>query len=164
MRILVLTALLCASTLPITGFASSIEEMTVSVPACYGFAGRVDVTINLTSATVWTTREAIVGGVSGAGGGSLWTDAFGGPGTRTRPLQFVPGTVPAGTLITFLVNLYEDSTLAVLLDTEEITFYCDTGELYVPPSVPVTTLPAFLLFGLSGLLALFGVFRVRAST
>ena len=31
------------------------------------------------------------------------------------------------------------------------------------PSVPVPTLPAFLLFALSGLLALFGVFRVRAS-
>ena len=163
MRILVLLGFLCASAVPTAVFASSIDGMTVSVPACSGFAGRVDVTINLTSATVWTTQETIVGGVSGSGGGALWTDAFGGPGTRTRSFQFLPGTVPAGTLITFPVNLYEDSTLAVLLDTEEITFYCDTGELYVPPSVPVTTLPAFLLFGLSGLLALFGVFRVRAS-
>ena len=31
------------------------------------------------------------------------------------------------------------------------------------PSVPVTTLPAYLLFALSGLLALFGFSRVRAS-
>ena len=34
---------------------------------------------------------------------------------------------------------------------------------YVLPSVPVPTLPSLLLFGLSGLLALFGVYRVRAS-
>ena len=171
MRILVLTALLCASTLPITGFASSIEEMTVSVPACSGFAGRVDVTINLTSATVWTTKEEFVGGVSGSGGGNLWTGALGGPGTRTRPLQFSPGAVPAGTLITFLVNLYEDSTLAVLLDTEEITFYCDTGELYVPPSASVasnsitpaaaTPVPTLPLFGLGILVSLLGLFGLR---
>ena len=31
------------------------------------------------------------------------------------------------------------------------------------PSVPVTTLPAYLLLALSGLLALFGFYRVRAS-
>ena len=98
--------------------------------------------------------------MSGAGGVSQWS---GGPGAQTKALQYLPGTVPAGTLITFLVNLYVDNSLAVLLDTEEITFYCDTGELYVPPSMPVTTLPGFLLFGLSGLLALFGMFSVRAS-
>ena len=34
---------------------------------------------------------------------------------------------------------------------------------YVLPSVPVPTLPSLLLFGLSGLLALFGFYRVRAS-
>ena len=160
MRIFVLIAFLCASAVPTPVFASSIDQMTVSVPACSGLAGRVDVTVNLTSATVWTTRETIVGGVSGSSGGGQWS---GGPGAQTKALQYLPGTVPAGTLITFLVNLYVDNSLAVLLDTEEITFYCDTGELYVPPSMPVTTLPGFLLFGLSGLLALFGVFSVRAS-
>ena len=86
MRIFVLIAFLCASAVPTPVFASSIDQMTVSVPACSGLAGRVDVTVNLTSATVWTTRETIVGGVSGSSGGGQWS---GGPGAQTKALQYL---------------------------------------------------------------------------
>ena len=163
MRVLALVALLCVSATPIDAFANEIREMTVSTPACSGFAGRVNVTLDLQSDTVWTQSSTIVDGVSRGNTGVSWSGAFGGPGiTPARPLQFLPGTQPDGTLVSFSIKLYEDGSLAALLDSKEITFFCDSGELYVPPSVPVTTLPAFLLFGLSGLLAVLGMFRVRA--
>ena len=66
--------------------------------------------------------------------------------------------------------------VTVDVDTGDITLLRSLGQDYKihdiasgpvvdepTPSVPVTTLPAFLLFALSGLVALFGIARVRAS-
>lgn len=126
------TVLVVVPASPGRAAANTIDEVSVSVPACGGYTGRLSITYTLDGVLpdVWLSE-------SGGGGGSLNVGLVDGVGTYTRDYQFLPGDVPAGTIIAVTVKL-GTVPFAQDLDSETIAFNCSTGELASTDTTPPT--------------------------
>jgi Big-like domain-containing protein len=115
-----------SSIVPAGAAGDSIDSITVTVPVCGGFAGRLDVTFTVSGGTRWLT--AVPGNSSFSRG--IWSAG----GTFTESgFQYIPNNLPAGTIIPLTVKLgttsFNDDVAS-----KTIFFNCTTGQVVNPPA------------------------------
>lgn len=107
---------------------NTIDSVTITVPACSGYAGRV--LINYTVDGVNDRRLETTAPASSIGSNV----GLSGAGSFDITHQFIPinppDALPNGTIVTLTVRLTNIAD-TVLFDTEVIQFVCDTGEIVV---------------------------------
>lgn len=108
--------------------ANTIDNVTITVPACSGFAGRVS--IDYTIDHINDHRLETIAPASSVSSNV----GINGAGSHNIVHQFVPifppDALPNGTIVTLTIEL---TNLAdtVLYDSEVVQFVCDTGEIVV---------------------------------